>query len=226
MSASAQSRVVISGSGLWTPDHIITNDELVTAYNGWAKRYNDHHAQPSRQANGKPNRSAQWNSSKRPLASNSAMPTSRMGFWMWTACVRPFRNDRTRPLRPGRNGGPCCPRAMDAAGKTAADIDAVIVSCAYTQRAYTAIAIEVQDALNIGGFGFDILVACPAATFALHRAYEMASAGTARCVLSINPELTSPQVTIIVTETATSFFVTWLCDSRGACRYVHWAASL
>ena len=56
------------------------------------------------------------------------------------------------------------------------------------------IAIEVQDALGIEGFGFDMLVACSAATFALHRAYEMITAGTARCVLTINPELTSPQV--------------------------------
>lgn len=83
---------------------------------------------------------------------------------------------------------------MAVAGKTAADIDAVIVSCAYTQRSYPAIAIEVQEALGIDGFGFDMLVACSAATFALHRAYEMVAAGTARCVLAINPELTSPQV--------------------------------
>ena len=31
------------------------------------------------------------------------------------------------------------------------------------------------------------------ATFALQRAYEMVKAGTAKCVLTINPELTSPQ---------------------------------
>jgi beta-ketodecanoyl-[acyl-carrier-protein] synthase len=39
-----------------------------------------------------------------------------------------------------------------------------------------------------------MLVACSAATFALHRAYEMIAAGTAKGVLVINPELTSPQV--------------------------------
>ena len=38
-----------------------------------------------------------------------------------------------------------------------------------------------------------MLVACSAATFALQRAYEMVAAGTARAVLTINPELTSPQ---------------------------------
>ena len=62
------------------------------------------------------------------------------------------------------------------------------------QRSYPAIAIEVQQELGIDGFGFDMLVACSAATFALHRAYEMVKAGTARRVLLINPELTSPQV--------------------------------
>lgn len=84
--------------------------------------------------------------------------------------------------------------AMARANKQPEDIDAVIVSCAYTQRSYPAIAIEVQKELGIDGFGFDMLVACSAATFGLQRAYEMVKAGTARCVLAINPELTSPQV--------------------------------
>jgi beta-ketodecanoyl-[acyl-carrier-protein] synthase len=70
----------------------------------------------------------------------------------------------------------------------------VIVSCAYTERSYPAIAIEVQHALGIEGFGFDMLVACSAATFALQRAYDAIAAGSAHAVLVINPELTSPQV--------------------------------
>jgi beta-ketodecanoyl-[acyl-carrier-protein] synthase len=84
--------------------------------------------------------------------------------------------------------------ALAAAGKTGADIDMVIVSCAYTERAYPAIAIEVQHALGVQGCGFDMLVACSAATFALQRAVDAIKAGSARAVLVINPELTSPQV--------------------------------
>jgi len=91
--------------------------------------------------------------------------------------------------------------ALEDANKSAADIDAVIVSCAYTERAYPAISIEVQQALEIEGFGFDMLVACSAATFALQRAYEMVKAGTAKCVLVINPELKI--------ETAILFLVTY-----------------
>ena len=84
--------------------------------------------------------------------------------------------------------------ALAAAQRSPADIDMVIVSCAYTERAYPAIAIEVQDALGIRGTGFDMLVACSAATFALQRAHDAMAAGSARAVLVINPELTSPQV--------------------------------
>jgi beta-ketodecanoyl-[acyl-carrier-protein] synthase len=85
-------------------------------------------------------------------------------------------------------------RALKDANKSANEIDAVIVSCAYTQRAYPAIAIEVQNELGIKGFGFDMLVACSAATFALQRAYEMIRSGTAKAVLVINPELVTPQL--------------------------------
>ena len=48
--------------------------------------------------------------------------------------------------------------AIKSAGKRPGDIDAVVVSCAYTQRSYPAIAIEVQNELGIKGFAFDMLV--------------------------------------------------------------------
>ena len=33
-------QVVISGVGLWTPDHTVTNDELVESYNTYAETFN------------------------------------------------------------------------------------------------------------------------------------------------------------------------------------------
>jgi beta-ketodecanoyl-[acyl-carrier-protein] synthase len=83
--------------------------------------------------------------------------------------------------------------ALTAARKTPQDIDMVVVSCAYTERAYPAIAIECRT-LAIDSFGFDMLVACSAATFAMQRAYDALAAGSAKGVLVINPELTSPQI--------------------------------
>ena len=80
---------------------------------------------------------------------------------------------------------------MAAAGKTAADIDMVIVSCAYTQRAYPAIAIEVQNLLGIQGFAFDMNVACSSATFGIQAAADMVRSGSIRSALMVNPEVCS-----------------------------------
>ena len=33
-------QVVISGAGLWTPDHTVSNDELVKSYNAYAEMFN------------------------------------------------------------------------------------------------------------------------------------------------------------------------------------------
>lgn len=188
-------KAVISGTGLWKPEHVITNEELVTAYNGWAERYNQQHAAEI-QSGGL---------AEKPLSS-AAFIEKASGIKQRYAYIKDgiLDIDRMCPRIPSRADDELSDQAemalhaardaLQAANKTAADIDAVIVSCAYTQRSYPALAIEVQHALGIEGFAFDMLVACSAATFALHRAREMVLAGSARAVLVINPELTSPQV--------------------------------
>ena len=55
--------------------------------------------------------------------------------------------------------------ALAAAGKTAADVDAVICAAANMQRAYPPWAVEIQTALGINGWAFDMNVACSSATF-------------------------------------------------------------
>ncbi len=44
--------------------------------------------------------------------------------------------------------------ALERAGRSVADIDGVIVACSNLQRAYPAVAIEVQAALGINGWGY------------------------------------------------------------------------
>lgn len=195
MSSAAQNAAVISGSGLWTPENVITNEELVESYNSWAEAYNAAHAAEIEAGA----------IEEKPL-STAAFIEKASGIRQRYVYIKEGVLDigRMCPIIPERPDEALSDQAemalhaardaLAAAGKEAADVDAVIVSCAYTQRSYPAIAIEVQNALGIDGFGFDMLVACSAATFGLHRAFEMVAAGTARCVLSINPELTSPQV--------------------------------
>ncbi|MEL0028720.1 MAG: beta-ketoacyl-ACP synthase III, partial [Perlucidibaca sp.] len=81
--------------------------------------------------------------------------------------------------------------ALAQAGKTPADIDAVIVACSNMQRAYPAVAIEIQQALGAGGYAYDMNVACSSATFGLQAAVDAIRAGSARCVLVVSPEITS-----------------------------------
>ncbi|WP_394999522.1 beta-ketoacyl-ACP synthase III, partial [Acinetobacter sp.] len=73
---------------------------------------------------------------------------------------------------------------------TAEDIDVVILSCSNLQRAYPAVAIEIQTALGIQGYAYDMNVACSAATFGIKQAYDAIKAGGRR-VLLVNVEITS-----------------------------------
>ena len=187
--------VVISGSGLWKPDHSISNEELVEAYNAYAIQFNQQHqiAIEQEEFNAKPLSSAAFIEKASGIKSRHVYIKDGI-----------LDINRMRPKIPERSEEELSDQAemaihaakdaLKAANKTPEDIDVVIVSCAYTQRSYPALAIEVQGALGIKGFAFDMLVACSAATFALHRAYEMIAAGTAKGVLVINPELTSPQI--------------------------------
>jgi beta-ketodecanoyl-[acyl-carrier-protein] synthase len=187
--------IVISGSGIWTPEHVITNDELVDIYNAYAEKFNSDHAPEieSGKMEEKPFSSARFIEKASGIKARyvhtkeGILDIDRMCPKIVERSEKDLSHQAEIAVTAARN-------AMAAAGKTAADIDAVIVSCAYTQRAYPAIAIEVQHALGIDGFGFDMLVACSAATFGLHRAYDCLAAGSAGCILAINPELVTPQV--------------------------------
>ena len=82
-------------------------------------------------------------------------------------------------------------KALAQAGKTPADVDAVICAASNLERAYPAVAIEVQDALGIQGFAFDMNVACSSATFGIQAAADMVRSGSIRSALVVNPEICS-----------------------------------
>src|SRR3546814_367283 len=56
---------------------------------------------------------------------------------------------------------------------------------------YPAMAVEIQDALGIDGFAFDMNVACSSATFGIQTAADYIRAGHAKSVLVVNPEICS-----------------------------------
>ena len=188
-------KVVISGTGLFTPPETITNAELVASFNQYVDLYNAQHAQEIEagtlealtysneefiyKASGVENRYV--------MEKSGVLDPNRL-------CPHiPNRSD-DEPSIQCEIAVQAAQEAMKQANKTAADIDAVIVACSDLQRAYPAIAIEVQNALGIEGYAFDMNVACSSATFGIQQAKDAVLSGSARCVLMVNPEITSGQL--------------------------------
>jgi beta-ketodecanoyl-[acyl-carrier-protein] synthase len=65
-------------------------------------------------------------------------------------------------------------------GVEAGEVDLVICAASNHERAYPAIAIEIQQLLGAGGFAFDMNVACSSATFGIQAAADMVRAGSCR----------------------------------------------
>lgn len=180
-------RPFITGSGLWKPANTISNDELVHSYNAWVEQNIALFGDKPPFSNSEFIEKASGIKSRYVIEKDGILDTNRM---------RPSLTERPDDdiSIQAEMAIEAAKDALCAANKLPNQIDAVIVSSSYTQRPYPAIAIEVQHALGIDGFAFDMQVACSSGTFGLHRAYEMVKAGTANSVLVISPELTSPQV--------------------------------
>lgn len=182
--------VVISGTGLYTPANSISNDELVESFNAYVQLFNADNAAAI--ARGEVEALSESSSGFIEKASGikSRFVMDKAGI------LDPKRMAPRIPERGNEEWGILCEMAVGAAkdaleraGKTAADIDGVIVACSNLQRAYPAVAIEVQAALGIQGFGYDMNVACSSATFGIQAAANSVQLGQARAILLVNPEI-------------------------------------
>jgi beta-ketodecanoyl-[acyl-carrier-protein] synthase len=216
--------MALSGTGLYTPEASISNEELVASFNEYVRRHNALHA--SAIAEGK----------IAPLAESSSEFVFKA-----SGIKSRYVLDKVGVLDPDI----MCPRlperpndqisilaemsvkaardALKAADKTPADIDGVIVACSNLQRPYPAIAVEVQEFLGIDGFGFDMNVACSSATFGLQAAADMVANGHARAILVCNPEICSGHLNFrdrdshfIFGDVATAFVVESAETAAGA----------
>jgi len=184
--------IVISGTGLYTPPERISNEELVDAFNTYVTRFNEAHASEIEAAEIAPLQPSSVAFIEKASGIKSRYVINKSGI------LDPDRLVPDLPERPDDAQSIQCEiavaaarEAMQQAGKTPADIDAVIVAASNMQRPYPAMAIEIQDALGIRGYGFDMNVACSSATFGIQQARDAVKAGSARCVLILNPEICS-----------------------------------
>ena len=187
--------VVISGTGLYSPAQSISNDELVQCFNKYVENFNLSHSQDI--ADGKVTALSPSDSSFIEKASGiKSRYVMAKADILNVDIMAPRFSERSNDelSMQAEIGVAAAKEAMLAANKTPADIDLIIVACAYTQRSYPAMAIEIQSALGCGGWAFDMLVACSAATFGIINAANAIRSGTAKTVLVINPEILSPQI--------------------------------
>ena len=185
-------RPVISATGLFTPTESITNEELVESFNEYVDRYNAANAEAIEAGEVEPLQhssvefiekasgiKARHVMSKAPILDPDIM-TPR-----WDART----NDEWSMM--AEIGVTAAKQALETAGRKPEDVDAVLCAASNMERPYPAMAIEIQQALGIEGFGFDMNVACSSATFGIQTAADYVRAGNAKSVLVVSPEITS-----------------------------------
>jgi beta-ketodecanoyl-[acyl-carrier-protein] synthase len=186
------SKIVISGTGLFTPSLCISNEELVEAFNQYVDIYNDENKAAIETgelialdySSSEFIEKASGIKSRHVINKDGILDPRRM------APKIADRADEEQSVQ-CEMAVKAITQALQQAQKQVSDIDAVIVACSNLQRAYPAMAIEIQQAMGIKGYGFDMNVACSSATFGIEVAYNTIKAGGAKCVLVVNPEICS-----------------------------------
>lgn len=181
----------ITGTGLYHPEESISNQELVETLNAYVEQFNHDHADKIETGEVEARRGSNAEFIEKASGVKSRYVIEKDGI---------LDPNRLRPRLAERSddelsiqaewGVIAAKQAMQNAAVTAEDIDVVILACSNLQRAYPAVAIEIQTALGIQGYAYDMNVACSAATFGLKQAYDAVQSG-ARRVLLVNVEITS-----------------------------------
>ena len=183
---------VINGTGIFTPDQIITNAELVASFNAYVDLYNSEHAAAIEAGEVE----AKTHSSEEFIVKASGIERryviDKAGV-LDPQVMHPLLRQRSddEPSLMAEMALDAANKALAQAGKTAADVDAVICAASNLERAYPAVAIEIQELLDINGFAFDMNVACSSATFGIQAAADMVRSGSIRSALVVNPEICS-----------------------------------
>jgi beta-ketodecanoyl-[acyl-carrier-protein] synthase len=183
---------VIRATGWHAPDATITNAELVEVFNAYVEQFNAENAT----AIGAGEIAEMLPSSEEFIVKASGIQNrhvlDRDGL-MDIARMRP-----RLPHRPidelsvqAEFGLAAVKKALAKAGRDPKDVDGVIVASSAQQRNFPAVSVEIQNALGIEGWAYDMTMACASALFGLQQARDMIRAGSADSILIICPEIMS-----------------------------------
>ncbi len=181
---------VIASTGLFNPPNTISNEELVDSYNAWVERWNaeNRDAIEAGDATAKEPSSAGFIEKASGIKSRRVMDKAGVLDVERMAPHLTPRGDEELAIL-AEMGAAASKDALERAGRGPEDVDAVITACSNLQRAYPAVAIEIQDALGVDGWAFDMNVACSSATFGIQTAADMIAAGRADAILVVSPEI-------------------------------------
>ena len=184
MQAPLTGRPVISATGLFTPADSISNEELVASFNAFVDRHNaaNPDAEPLAYSSVEFIEKASGIKARHVMSKAPILdPDTMAPRW-------PERGNDELSIM-AEIGVAAARQALERAGRKPEDVDAVLCAASNMQRPYPAMAIEIQNALGIEGFGFDMNVACSSATFGIQTAADFIRAGNARSVLVVSPEI-------------------------------------
>lgn len=185
-------RIQISGTGLFTPKEILTNDELVNSYNKFVDEFNIENEDKIKTGEIEELQKSSSEFIEKASGVKARYVQNKSGI-LDTKFMRPLLRERKEDelSNLAEMGVTAAKQAIENANIDIEKIDAVIVACSNLERPYPAIAIEIQNALNIEGFAFDMNVACSSATFGIQTIYDMIKSGSIRSALMVNPEICS-----------------------------------
>ena len=183
---------VISATGLFTPEETITNEELVESFNRFVDAENARHADAIAAGTCEPldHSSTGFIEKASGIKARHVMAKAPI---LDPEIMAPRWDERgdDEPSLMCEIGVAAARQALDRAGRDASEVDAVLCAASNMERAYPAMAIEIQQVLGIDGFAFDMNVACSSATFGIQTAADYIRSGNARSVLVVSPEITS-----------------------------------
>jgi beta-ketodecanoyl-[acyl-carrier-protein] synthase len=181
---------VIAATGLYTPPDSISNAELVEAFNAYVAQFNADHAAAIALGELEPLQPSSAEFIEKASGIKSRYVVQKSGI-LDPAVMRPViperGNDEVSLL--AEIAVKAAEDALTRWGKPRERIGAVLCAASNMQRPYPAMAVEVQAALGLGGFAFDLNVACSSATFGIKTATDFIATGSADAVLMVNPEI-------------------------------------
>ena len=184
--------VFITGTGLYTPKESITNEELVKSFNAYVSASNEENEDAINRGDVEPLIPSSAEFIKKASGIEQRFVVDKEGI-LDISRMRPRLDERANEeisIQAEMAIG-ASKEAMKQAGVDSSQIDAVICGCANLQRAYPAVAIEIQNELGISGYAYDMNVACSSATFAIQNAYNDILSGVADRILVVNPDICS-----------------------------------